>query len=531
MAQPLRVLIVEDDERDAALVLHELRRCDYEVTYERVDTPEAMSAALEKQPWDLVLSDFTMPRFSAPAALALVKERALDLPFIIVSGTIGEETAVTSLRAGAHDFLVKGALARLIPAIERERREAGIRAERNKMREQLLISERMASVGMLAAGVAHEINNPLAILTTNLELASEQLTRLVQQEAPAGSAALADAAGRNGRPSPPRIGPAEVNQLLQDAQEAAERIRLIVRDLGSLSRSNDEEQQLPVELHRVLESSIRMASNEIRHRAQLIRNYGEVPLVKGSEAKLGQVFINLIVNAAHAIPEGRAAANEIRVVTRTDDAGCAVVEIHDTGSGIPPSILPRIFDAFFTTKAVITGTGLGLAISHRIVTAYGGNISVESRVGRGSVFRTVLPPVQGKVAEAKSIAPEVSQGRRGRILVVDDEKMLGVTIQRALADEHEVTAVTAATEAYRLLKGGAQFDLVLCDLMMPEMSGMDLYAELRKLAPDQTKKFVFMTGGAFTTDAGRFLGQISNPSIEKPLRASKLRSLVRDLIQ
>jgi CheY-like chemotaxis protein len=286
-----------------------------------------------------------------------------------------------------------------------------------------------------------------------------------------------------------------------------------------------------VDLHRVLEAAIRMASNEVRHRAQLIRSYGEVPLVSGSEAKLGQVFINLIVNAAHAIPQGRAASNEIRIVTRTDNAGCAVVEIHDTGSGIPPSILPRIFDAFFTTKAVITGTGLGLAISHRIVTAYGGQISVESQVGRGSIFRTVLPPAQGKAVEVKSAATEAAPGRRGRILVVDDERMLGITIQRALASEHEVTAVTAASEAYRLLTGGEQFDLVLCDLMMPEMSGMDLYAQLRKLNPDQTRKFVFMTGGAFTADASRFLAQISNTSIEKPIRAAKLRSLVRGLIQ
>src|ERR1700676_5690334 len=161
MGQPLRVLIVEVDERDAALVLHEFRPCDYEVTYERVETPEAMTAALERQPWDIVLCDFTLPRFSAPAALSLVKERALDIPFIIVSGTIGEEAAVTSLRAGAHDFVVKGALARLVPAIERERRDAGVRAERKKMHEQLLISERMASGGVLEAGVAHEIKNEL----------------------------------------------------------------------------------------------------------------------------------------------------------------------------------------------------------------------------------------------------------------------------------------------------------------------------------------------------------------------------------
>jgi signal transduction histidine kinase len=531
MAQPLRVLIVEDDERDAALVLRELQHGGYEVTYERVDTPEAMCAALEKPPWDIVLSDFTMPRFSAPAALSLVKARALDLPFIIVSGTIGEETAVTSLRAGAHDFLVKGALARLVPAIERELRDAGVRAGRKKMHEQLLISERMASVGMLAAGVAHEINNPLAILMANLELASEQLIRLMQQEGGSSASAGADATGRAEASGAPPVGPAGVNRLIQDAQEAAERVRLIVRDLGSLSRSNDEEQRGPVEIHRVLETSIRMASNEIRHRAQLIRSYGDVPLVEGSEAKLGQVFINLMINAAHAIPEGRATTNEIRIVTRTDGAGCAVVEIHDTGSGIPQSNLPRIFDAFFTTKAVVSGTGLGLAICHRIVTAHGGDISVESQVGRGSIFRLVLPPARGKATETASVSSNVAHGRRGRILVVDDEKMLGLTIQRTLGGAHEVMAVTSAREAYRLLTGGVQFDVILCDLMMPEMTGMDLYAELLRTAPDQTKKFVFMTGGAFTEDASRFLARISNLSIEKPLRGSKLRSLVRGLVQ
>jgi signal transduction histidine kinase len=525
MSQPLRVLIVEDNERDAALMLHELQRSEYDVSYERVDTPEAMSAALEKQPWDIVLSDFTMPRFSAPAALSLVKERALDLPFIIVSGTIGEETAVTSLRAGAHDFLVKGALARLVPAIERERREAAARAERKKMHEQLLISERMASVGILASGVAHEINNPLAILMANLELAAEHVTRLVRQEEAAGES------GREAVSGSPPAGPSEMIPLIKDAQEAAERVRLIVRDLRIFSRSDDEEQPRPVEIHRALDSSIRMASNEIRHRAQLIKEYGQVPQINGNEAKLSQVFINLIVNAAHAIPEGRTTTNEIRIVTRTDDAGRAVVEFHDTGAGIPQNVLPRIFDAFFTTKAVSAGTGLGLAICRRIITAYGGDISVESQVGRGSTFRIVLPSALGKPTEFKSIASAAGPGRRGRILVVDDEKMLGTTFQRALGGEHEVIAVTSAREAFGLLQGETHFDLVLCDLMMPEMSGMELYAELHKLIPDRTKNFVFMTGGAFTDDARRFLAQISNPSIDKPLRASKLRSLVRSLIQ
>jgi DNA-binding NtrC family response regulator len=178
VSKALRALIVEDSEQDAALLVRELRRGGYDLSFERVETADTMHAALDKNSWDVVLSDYSMPRFSAPAALALVRGRDFDLPFIIISGTIGEETAVASLRAGAHDFLVKGSLARLLPAIEREMGEAALRREKKKMQEQLLISDRMASVGLLAAGVAHEINNPLAILVSNLELVSQQVDEI-----------------------------------------------------------------------------------------------------------------------------------------------------------------------------------------------------------------------------------------------------------------------------------------------------------------------------------------------------------------
>ena len=459
MSKPLRALIVEDSEQDAALLIRELRRAGYDLNYERDETPEAMNAALDKQTWDIVLSDFSMPRFSGPAALEVVRKRNLDLPFIIVSGTIGEETAVQSLRAGAHDFLVKGALARLLPAIERELREAALRAEKKKMQEQLLIAERMASVGLLAAGLAHEINNPLAILISNLELASREL----------GEMAAGAPAGRAGELAGP----------LRDAQEAAERVRLIVRDLKVFSRSNDAESRGPVDIHGVMESAIRMASNEIRHRARLTRDYADGVLVTGNESRLGQVFLNLIVNAAHAIPEGHADTNEIKIVTRTVSPDRVAIEIHDTGTGIPADVLPHIFDAFFTTKAATTGTGLGLAICHRIIADHGGEISVESRVGVGTVFRTLLPSANREVVEPAAAPAEGVTGRRGRILAVDDEPMLCVVIEKILGGDHEVTTVTSAKEALRRLTSGERFDLILCDLMMPEMTGIELYAKLK----------------------------------------------------
>ena len=504
---PLRALIVEDNERDAVLLLRELKHGGYVVTHERVDTPEMMAAALERRSWDIVLSDYSMPRFSAPAALAAVKERGLDLPFIIISGTIGEETAVACLRAGAHDFLIKGALARLLPAIERELREADSRAERRRIHEQLLISERMASVGSMAAGVAHEINNPLAIVVGNLDVATERLAVLA----------------RAGSPLP------EVEQLLHDAQEAAERVRVIVRDMKMLSRTGDEEQHGPVDVHRVLDSALRMATNEIRHRARLVRQYGDVPPVEGNEGRLGQLFLNLMINAAQAIAEGRAEANEIRIVTRRGAEGEVVVEVHDSGCGIPRESLVQIFDAFYTTKPVGIGTGLGLAICHRIVTTHNGRISVDSEVGRGTVFRTILPAAHG-VAVAAPAPETASAGCQARILVVDDEEGLCLAIKRMLEAEHEVITLSSAGEALALLNGGAGFDLILCDLMMPEMTGMDLHAQLAQSKPELAAKMIFMTGGAFTENASRFLDQHPGRAIDKPFKPSALRERVRGLV-
>jgi signal transduction histidine kinase len=518
VSKPLRALIVEDSEQDAALLVRELRRGGYDLSFERVETPDTMQAALDKNSWDVVLSDYSMPRFSAPAALALVRGLDIDLPFIIISGTIGEETAVTSLRAGAHDFLVKGSLARLLPAIEREMGEAALRREKKKMQEQLLISDRMATVGLLAAGVAHEINNPLAILVSNLELLSQQVGEPTTDKA------------RDGPQESVASRLASLAEPLRDAREAAERVRLIARDLKVLSRSSDAVSHNPVDIRGVLESAIRMASNEVRHRARLTREYADVPPVNGNESRLGQVFLNLIVNAAHAIPEGHVENNEIKFVIRMEARGRVAVEIHDSGAGIPDDALPHIFDSFFTTKAATTGTGLGLAICRRIIAEHDGEISVQSQVGVGSVFRTLLPVASQPAAASSTEPAEVVAGRRGRILAVDDEPMLCSVIQKILGTDHDVTTITSAKEALRMVGEGARYDLILCDLMMPDMTGMDFHARLQQSAPDQATKIMFMTGGAFTEGTRAFLADARNVSIEKPFRAKTLREQVNRFI-
>jgi signal transduction histidine kinase len=509
----LRVLLVEDRPDDEELVIMELRRGAYQVIHERVETDVAMTAALDRETWDIVLSDFAMPRFSGPAALALLREKGLDVPFIIVSGTVGEEAAVAAMRSGANDYVFKGSLGRLCPAIDRELREVAMRAERRKMQEQLLISDRMASVGTLAAGVAHEINNPLAAVVANLELIAKDLARLAA-ELDVGDRML------------------EIFEELHDARESADRLRHIVRDLKIFSRSTDEERRGPVNVKRILESSLRMAWNEIRHRARLVKEYADVPNVEGNEARLGQVFLNLIVNAAQAIQEGNAEQNLIRVSTEIDPAtGRVAVEVRDSGAGIPPENLARIFDAFFTTKPVGLGTGLGLSICHRIVTGIGGEIQVHSQPGKGTVFRVLLPPALSESALSPTMSTVGHSTRRGRVLIIDDEPMVARALGRMLDPEHEVTITSGAGDARQRIVAGERYDVILCDLMMPQMTGMELHAHLLRSVPDQAARMVFLTGGAFTPGARIFLDGIPNQRVEKPFDTQHLRSIINDRVK
>jgi signal transduction histidine kinase len=530
VARKLKALIVEDNEADAELLVMELKRGGYAVTQTRVQTAEDMRTALESERWDVVFSDFVMPTFSAPEALEVLKATRLDIPFLIVSGTIGEETAVEAMRAGAHDFMSKNNLQRLLPALERELREASLRAERHHIREQLMISDRMASVGALAAGVAHEINNPLAAVLANLDFAARGVAgarkrleeaRERQQGVEGLSGVFAELEGELGALVEP----------LQDACDAAGRVRNIVRDLKIFSRSEEEELRHSVDVVQVVESSLRIAWNEVRHRARVTKDYAKVPLVFGNEARLGQVFLNLIINAAHAIDPGRATQNEIKITIRQEGMRHVVVEVVDTGCGIPEEQLPRIFDAFFTTKPVGIGSGLGLTICHGILSSLGGDISIESKVGRGTLVRTRLPVSELISAEAPLEALVPPSRRRGRILVVDDEPMICSAVRRMLSSEHDVIAVRSGREALALLAAGEVYDAILCDLMMPDMTGIDLYGELVQHHGERLDRVVFMTGGAFTSSARAFLDGIPNERLEKPFDQKRLRQVLHALVR
>ena len=390
--------------------------------------------------------------------------------------------------------------------------------ERRRMENQLIFAGRMAAVGTLAAGVAHEINNPLAYIVANIDFVRHQMTTFASRIArtTASSGDLGHAMD-------------EAGEALAEARQGAERVRNIVRDLRVFARG-DEEQSGPVALRRVLDSSINIAWNEIRHRARLVKDYGDTPMVEGNESRLGQVFLNLLLNAAHSIPEGETERNEIRVSTRTDGRGHAVVEIRDTGTGIPAEIRDKIFDPFFTTKSASEGTGLGLWICSGILSALGGDIGVDSDIGRGSSFRVTLPPVGIEAPMAAASRPvSEAEAPGGRLLIVDDEPMILGALRRAFSSDYKVTCVGDGKRALERVRAGDRYEAILCDLMMPEMTGMDLYAELARSVPEQADRVVFVTGGAFTARAREFLERVPNARVEKPIDFQNLKLLLRNL--
>jgi PAS domain S-box-containing protein len=382
--------------------------------------------------------------------------------------------------------------------------EVRAREGQRVMQERLALADRLSSVGTLAAGVAHEINNPLSYVLGNLSLLADELRR------PA-----------------PRTG--EMQQLVAEALDGGERIRRIVRDLKSFARAEDDVHG-PLDVRRVLELAINLAANEIRHRARLVREYAEVAPVDGNESRLGQVFVNLLINAAQAIPEGEADRHEIRLVCRGAERR-VIVEVHDTGCGIPAPLLGRIFEPFFTTKPVGTGTGLGLSTCHGIVTAMGGELEVESVLGRGSTFRVVLLASSAPMPVRPAAAPQPGPApRRGRILVVDDEPIVSRTLKRFLEAEHDVVTAANGRQALDALDGD-RFDAILCDLMMPEMTGMDVHAALVERDPALADRMIFMTGGAFTARARDFLDRVRNPRLEKPFTMATISAMLRELVR
>jgi len=373
----------------------------------------------------------------------------------------------------------------------------------------LVETDRMASVGALASGIAHEINSPLASLFVNLTLATRD--------------AEVAAAGHELAPT--------LLEELADTRQAAERVRQIVSDLRIFT-GWEGERRGSVDVEALLETTLRTARYEIRHRARLETEFAKVPPVRADEARLGQVFLNLVLNATQAIPEGDPNRNVIRVRTSVDGSGRVVVRVADTGEGIPQALQPRVFTPHLSSKPRGVVTALGLSVCKRIVTELGGEIGFTSEPGRGTEFWVVLPasPVEELRAKTPS-APALSDARRARVLVIDDEPAVAAAIKRVLSPEHDITVVDSGARALEALENDPSFDAIFCDVLMPQMSGIDLYEKVVRVLPEQAERFVFVTGGTFTARAQDFLDTVPNPRVEKPFNIATLRSIISKSIR
>ncbi len=376
--------------------------------------------------------------------------------------------------------------------------------ERKAMQARLAQADRLAALGMLSAGVAHEINNPLAYVLMNLELMSRELSK---------------------------GGPVDTQTLLtrlREARHGGERVATIVRDLKTFARE-DQAVRWPVQLERVLDAALNVAGGEIAKRGRIVRDYGAIPVVEGIAARLEQVFVNLLSNAAQALPEDSIWRNEVAVRV-SEDADFVYVSVSDTGVGMTDAVKRHIFDPFFTTKPAGVGTGLGLPICQGIVLAHGGGIEVSSEPGSGSTFVVKLRRWTGSVGEAQPEARAPS-AQRGRILIVDDDAAVGRTLRLALEEDHEVTVVRGGQEALGVLRtrdGAADYDVVICDLLMPGMTGNELFAIVKEELPDVARRFVFMSGGYFDGDEETSTG--GQPVLEKPFNLEQVRAVLRDVV-
>jgi PAS domain S-box-containing protein len=406
------------------------------------------------------------------------------------------------------------------------------RAQQERMR--LAQTERLAAMGLLAASVGHEINNPLAYVLSNVEDLAQTLPKLASavERCRAGlrealSEAAFDAAlGEDAALLEPATLRATSEQAL-DALDGVRRITLISKALSTFARP-DATETTNVELHDAIESAIGMAFNEIRFRAKLVKEFGSLPQVRASEGKLSQVFLNLLVNAAHAIDQGNVEANCITV--RTWAEGQSVfAEIQDTGRGIAPAVMDRIFEPFFSTKAVGAGAGLGLSICKNIINAFGGDIRVESALGKGARFIVRLPAAARAETRAAPLEPQPSF-LRGRVLVIDDEALLRKLMLRLLAG-HEVVSVSSGKEAQELLEHDQQFDLILCDLMMPDQTGVDIYKWIKQRDARLAERVVFTSGGAFGEATTEYLAECGVLNLAKPFDTRFFKEVVSDRIR
>lgn len=385
--------------------------------------------------------------------------------------------------------------------------------EQRTAQQRLAHTERLASLGTLAAGIGHEINNPLSYVLGNLELAADDLEDLASGDLESTPAELL-----------------RIRELLAEAETGAERIRDIVHAFRGFSRQVTPSPSQAVDVISACESSLAMAHSQIHHRATLQRRYEASPKVLGNETSLSQVVLNLVFNALTAM-DGIETERVLSVGVRVA-SGDVFIEVSDTGCGMDEDTLTRVFEPFFTTASTTGGTGLGLSIVHNLVRELGGSVDIQSQPGRGSTFTIRIPElVDGAAPKPLSSRP----GRQrplltGHVLIIDDDVLTARTLARMLERQFEVSMAHDGAEALRLLETN-EYDVVVCDLMMPKMGGVEVYRQLDKRWPELLDRTLFITGGAYSPTESELAATLGERLLSKPIPAATLRGRVQDLLQ
>ncbi len=490
-----RRLAVLLDQAGVAIVLADPRSLDI------VDVNESAVDVLGVPPPGQLRS--RLPDLATAGLLA----EELDWEALIARAYREGEQLIHSVRSGSRSSTAHFELSLVIQAVgTRDYVLLTLRdvTERKQLETRLAESSMMASMATLAASVAHEVNNPLGYILTNLQHLRECLD------------------------SPEPLPREELGQAIEEAIEGTKRIGRIVDDLTSTPHRDPEGGRESADVIEVLESCVALAGNEIRYRARLVQRFEDVPPVAADSLRLTQVFLKLLLNATNGIPEGDADRHRISLDVRFDwERERVQVVITDDGDGIAHPDLDRLFEPFATSTASGVGLDLGLSVCRALIDAVGGTLSVASEVGQGTTFLVELRAASAPTDhEREPSVPIPVGGPSRRILVVDDDEYMARSVNRILTGSHEVTVVASAQGALAVIAAEPPFDLILCDMMMPGMNGVEFFEKVRKRWPEQLDRIAFLTGGAFTTRTREFLSEVTNPCLSKPFTASELRKLV-----
>jgi two-component system, cell cycle sensor histidine kinase and response regulator CckA len=511
MGVPIRVLIAEDSEDDSELVVRELRRGGYDVNFVRVDTPAALQSACDSQDWNLVISDFSMPHFSGIEALALVRKKRADLPFIFVSGTIGEETAVAAMRDGAQDYLMKNNLKRLVPAVQRELKDAEERRARKQLEQHVQQLQKFEAIGRLAGGVAHDFNNMIGAIMGWAEMGYEE----AQPES-------------------------RLRERFQKIREQSQRAAKLTAQLLAFGRRQIL-QPRKINLNILIQEEMNFLGRVIGADVEItISAASDLRVSMADPTQIEQVLMNLCLNARDAMPGGGRLIIETHNVEIGDEycrthaygrpGSYVLLSVSDTGTGMDAATLERIFEPFFTTKETGRGTGLGLATVYGIVKQHDGFIYVYSEPGRGTTFRVYLLAETG-VHEPRDI-PSAEKPLRGTetILVADDHEGLRESATEMLqALGYRTIVARDGLEAVELFKAHRfQIDLVVMDVVMPQLNGPDAYSKMVELRSDI--KVIFTTG--YTSEAASLMSLLEKGAavLQKPYGLTALSQTIRSTL-